>query len=51
MAKQQTLVIEGTEIRASDYYISITDIALSSRLAKLVRNWLRARSTVDFLGA
>jgi KilA-N domain len=58
MSKHQTLVIEGTEIvlqtRNSDYFVSITDIARhrsEQNAGELVRNWLRARSTVDFLGA
>lgn len=57
MPKQQTLVIEGTEIvlfaREKDYYVSITDIARhrSDRQAnELVRNWLRSGATIDFLG-
>ncbi len=58
MSKHQTLLIEGTEIvlqtRNSDYFVSITDIARyrsEQQAGELVRNWLRARSTVDFLGA
>ena len=58
MSKHQTLLIEGTEIvlqtRNSDYFVSITDIARyrsEQNAGELVRNWLRARSTVDFLGA
>lgn len=58
MAKSQTLLIEGTEIvlhtRESDFYVNITDIARhrsEQQAGELVRNWLRARSTVDFLGA
>jgi hypothetical protein len=57
MPKQQTLVIEGTEIilyaREKDFYVSITDIARhrSDRQAnELVRNWLRSGATIDFLG-
>ncbi len=51
-------MIEGTEIvlqtRERDYYVSITDIArfrTEQHAGELVRNWLRARATVDFLGA
>lgn len=58
MSKQQTLVIEGTEIilqtRERDFYVSITDTArhrTEQQAGELVRNWLRARATVDFLGA
>ncbi|MEO1262054.1 MAG: KilA-N domain-containing protein [Bacteroidota bacterium] len=57
MPKQHTLVIEGTEIvlytREKDYYVSITDIArhkADRQANELVRNWLRAGSTIDFLG-
>lgn len=57
MAKKQTLVIEGTEIvlhtREKDYYVNITDIArhgAGDRAGELVRNWLRARSTIEFMG-
>ncbi len=58
MPKQQTLLIEGTEIalhtRERDFYVNITDIAryrTEQQAGELVRNWLRARATVDFLGA
>ncbi|MCB0517321.1 MAG: KilA-N domain-containing protein [Lewinellaceae bacterium] len=57
MSKHQTLVIEGTEItlftREKDFYVSITNLArhqAGQRAGELVRNWLRARSTVEFLG-
>lgn len=58
MSKQHTLNIEGTEIvlyaREKDYYVSITDIArhkADRQANELVRNWLRAGSTIEFLGA
>ncbi|GEM_PF-3465462 len=58
MSKQHTLLIEGTEIvfhtRERDFYVNITDIAryrTEQQAGELVRNWLRARATVDFLGA
>ena len=57
MGKHQTLIIEGTEIkllaREKDFYVSITSLArhqAGKRAGELVRNWLRARSTVEFLG-
>lgn len=57
MSKQQTLSIEGTDIvlyaREKDYYVNITDIArykADRQANELVRNWLRAGSTIDFLG-
>lgn len=57
MSKHQTLIIEGTEIvlfaREKDFYVSITNIARhrsGERAGELVRNWLRTRATVEFLG-
>ncbi len=57
MSKHQTLIIEGTEItlftREKDFYVSITNLArhqAGQRAGELVRNWLRARSTIEFLG-
>ena len=58
MAKQASLVsVDGTDIRF--YYeneadfISLTDIAkkFSDRTDQIISNWLRTRSTIDFLGA
>jgi hypothetical protein len=57
MAKQQTLLIEGTEIvlhtREKDFYVSITDIARhkdNKNAGDLVKNWLRSGATINFLG-
>jgi hypothetical protein len=56
--KQASLItVEGTDIRF--YYeneadfISLTDIAkkFSDRTDQIISNWLRTRSTIDFLGA
>ena len=57
MSKQQTLVIEGTEIvlftREKDFYVSITDIARhrdDKNAGDLIKNWLRSGATINFLG-
>jgi hypothetical protein len=58
MGKQASLItVDGTDIRF--YYeneadfISLTDIAkkFSDRTDQIISNWLRTRSTIDFLGA
>ena len=58
MAKTQTaLLVEGTEIRfyqeRDEDYFSLTDIAkkFNERTDQVILNWMRTRSTVDFLGA
>ena len=58
MSKQQSVIIvEETEIRfyreAQEDFISLTDIAkkFNERTGQLIMNWLRTRSTVNFLGA
>lgn len=57
MAKQKTIVVQGSEIRfyqeKEDDFISLTDIAkkFNDRTDQIIANWLRTRSTVDFLGA
>lgn len=57
MAKQHVIVVEGSEIRfyeeREEDYISLTDIAkkFNERTGQLILNWLRTRSTVNFLGA
>ncbi|NJN35183.1 MAG: KilA-N domain-containing protein [Saprospiraceae bacterium] len=49
--------VEGTEIRTyseqNNDFISLTDIAkkFSERTDQVILNWLRTRTTVDFLGA
>jgi hypothetical protein len=58
MAKQTSLVsVDGTDIRfyqvENNDYISMTDIAkrFNDRTDQIIANWLRTRSTVEFLGA
>lgn len=57
MAKQNVIVVEGSEIRFYEEkehdFISLTDIAkkFNERTGQLILNWLRTRSTVSFLGA
>ena len=55
--KQAKITVQGTEIAiytiAQKDYISITDIARyrnSDAPADVVKNWLRNRSTIEFLG-
>ena len=57
MAKQKKLSVEGIEIRYYEEkkgdFISLTDIAkkFNEKTGQLISNWLRSRSTVNFLGA
>jgi hypothetical protein len=58
MAKQGTTIsVEGTEIRfykeSENDFISLTDIAkrFNERTGQLILNWLRTRSTIEYLGA
>ena len=55
--KKNTIEVQGTEIAVlsagDDDFISLTDIARSKNSGQpddLIRNWLRSRSTVEFLG-
>ena len=55
---KETIIAKGTEITVvsggyTDDYISLTDIAKyknSEFPADVVKNWLRSRSTIEFLG-
>lgn len=57
MAKHKLIVVEGSEIRfyneQEDDFFSLTDIArkFNERTDQVILNWLRTRSTVEFLGA
>ena len=58
MAKKETVIlVEGTEIRfykeSDDDFISLTDIArrFNERTGQLILNWMRTRSTIEYLGA
>ncbi len=48
------IVVNGIEIRVkkinNDDYLSITDIAKGFGSDDIVRNWLRVRNTIKFLG-
>ena len=48
------IVVNGIEIRVkkinNDDYLSITDIAKCFGSDDIVRNWLRVRNTIEFLG-
>jgi len=58
MAKNKKIIVEGTEITViqndSKDFISLTDMANSkdgeSRAADIIKNWLRNRYTLEFLG-
>ena len=57
MVKSKTINVKGTEIvlfsKGSEEYISITDIARYKNAIEpkdVVKNWMRSRSTVEFLG-
>jgi KilA-N domain len=57
MAKSKTINVKGTEIvffnKGSEEYISITDIARYKNAIEpkdVVKNWMRSRNTVEFLG-
>lgn len=57
MAKSTKLNVKGTEIlvyiQQSEEYISLTDIARyrdAERSDYLLQNWMRNRSTIEFMG-
>lgn len=57
MAKNKTINVKGTEIvlfnKGSEEYVSITDIARYKNAIEpkdVVKNWMRSRSTIEFLG-
>ncbi len=58
MAKNKTISVKGTQIAIlsesnKDEYISLTDIARyrdSERSDYILQNWLRTRSTIEFVG-
>ena len=58
MKKNTKLNIKGTEVTvfksANDDYISLTDIAKTkgkdSRAADIIKNWIRNRGTIEFIG-
>ena len=58
MAKNQELEVNGITVAVfqtnKDDYISLTDIAKSkdgdSRAADIIKNWIRNRGTIEFIG-
>jgi len=58
MSKKETINVQGTEIRIitskENDYISLTDIANAkagqARAADVIKNWIRTRTTLEFLG-
>ena len=59
MKKNQTIIVQNNPITVSvldkEDYISLTDIAAAKataeRAADVIKNWLRSRNTLEFLGA
>ena len=55
--KETTILVEGTEIRfykeSDEDFISLTDIArrFNERTGQLILNWMRTRTTIEYLGA
>jgi hypothetical protein len=58
MAKKETINVQGTEITVitskENDYISLTDMANAktgqTRAADVIKNWIRTRTTLEFLG-
>ncbi len=54
MTKSKTIVVKGTEVsiltHRNDDYISLTDMIKSFGDETIIKNWLRNRNTVEFLG-
>ena len=58
MAKKDKITVQGTEITVisekEDDFISLTDMANAkegaARAADIIKNWLRTRTTLEFLG-
>lgn len=58
MTKNRTIIVQDTKITVSianaDDYICITDMAEAKtdnmRAADVIKNWLRNRNTLEFLG-
>jgi hypothetical protein len=52
--KQSTIIVQGSEIAIISVqdqdYISLTDMAKQFGGEDLVRNWMRNRNTIEFLG-
>jgi len=59
MAKKEIINVQGTAITVitskEDDYISLTDMANAKteqvRAADIIKNWIRTRTTLEFLGA
>jgi len=58
MSKKETIIVQGTEITVisekNDDYLSLTDMANAkegeARAADIIKNWIRTRTTLEFLG-
>lgn len=60
MVKNRKIIVQGTEITVAlgannEDYICLTDMVKSSekdsRAADIIKNWIRSRTTIEFLGA
>ena len=58
MSKKETITVQGTAITVlsekNNDYLSLTDMANAkegkTRAADIIKNWLRTRTTLEFLG-
>src|SRR5690554_8170700 len=54
MSKKETITVQGTEITVisekNDDYICLTDMAKRQEGEDHIRNWMRNRNTLEFLG-
>ena len=58
MSKKEKITVQGTEItiisEKNNDYISLTDMANAkegtARAADIIKNWIRTRTTLEFLG-
>jgi hypothetical protein len=57
MAKSKTIYVKGAEVilinKGGENYVSLTDIARFKNAIEpkdVVKNWMRSRSTIEFLG-
>jgi hypothetical protein len=57
MSKKETIMVQGTEIslltKEKEDYMSLTDIAKYRNAFEpfsIINNWMRSRSTIEFLG-
>ena len=55
MSKKEKITVQGTEITIisgkNDDYICLTDMVKGQEGEDHIRNWMRNRNTLEFLGA